>query len=181
MSDSQLLKTFMIVSYRHPRAYRRLHPTLRVVGKSLMTNLFDESASVLSNHISTQLESVQGSSAVRVGAIQRSASIHNLFSPLTCTLRGCKTDDNKYEYTYTIESYDCEPLKKTFVKDRPLRYDRLYMILYQEESNEKCNYLIKTDQLYPFTITETCGIIHIKDSKVDEFYEQRAMIASSIE
>ena len=167
MSDSQLLKTIMFVSYRHPRAYRRLHPRLRVVGKSLMTNLFDESASVLSNHISTQLESVQGSSAVRVGAIQRSASIHNLFSPLTCTLRGCKTDDNKYKYTYTIESYDCEPLKKTFVKDRPLRYNALDKILSQDESEEEDNDLIKTAELYPFTITETSGIIHLKDSKVD--------------
>ena len=53
MSDSQLLKTFMIVSHQHSRAYRRLHPRLRVVGKSLMTNLYDESVGVLSNHIST--------------------------------------------------------------------------------------------------------------------------------
>ena len=167
MSDSQLLKKFMIVSYQHRRAYRRLHPRLRVVGKSLMTNLYDEPAGVLSNHISTQLESMQGSSAVRVGAIHRSTSIHNLFSPLTFTLRGCKTDDNKYEYTYTIESYDCVPLKKTSVKDRPLRYDELDMILYQKESREQGNDLIKTAELYPFTITETSGIIHIKDSQVD--------------
>ena len=184
MSDSQLLKTFMFVSHQHSRAYRRLHPTLRVVGKSLMTNLFDESASVLSNHISTQLESVEGSSAVRVGAIQRSASIHNLFSPLTCTLRGCKTDNNKYEYTYTIESYDCEPLKKTSVKDRPLRYNALDKILSQNESQEKDYDLIKTAELHPITITETCGIIHIKDRKVDEFFEfsdETVLMASGIQ
>ena len=130
MSDSQLLKTFMFVSYQHSRAYRRLHPRLRVVGKSLMTNMFDERVGVLSNHISTRLESMEGSSGVRVLGTERSINAY-YFSPLTCTLRGCKTDDNKYEYTYTIESYDCEPLKKTFVKDRPLRYDRLHMILSQ--------------------------------------------------
>ena len=55
------------------------------------------------------------------------------------------------------------------------------MILSQEESREKDNDLIKTAELYPFTITETCGIIHLKDSKVDEFYEQTGLIASSIQ
>ena len=137
MSDSQLLKTFMFVSYQHPRAYRRLHPRLRVVGKSLMTNLFDGPASVFSNHVSTTLKSVQGSSGVIIGVREYKQSINPYyFSPLTCTLRGCKTDDNKYEYTYTIESYDCEPLKKTFIKERPLPYNGLYMIQYQLESEE---------------------------------------------
>ena len=180
MSDSQLLKTFMFVSHQHSRAYRWLHPRLRVVGKSLMTNLYDEPAGVFSNHISTRLEFVKGSSGVGVKGIQEWINPYS-FSPLTCTLRGCKTDNNKYEYTYTIESYDCEPLKKTFVKDRPLPYHRLNMILYQDESREQGNDLSKTAELYPFTITETCGIIHLKDSKVDQFYEKTGLIASSIE
>ena len=51
----------------------------------------------------------------------------------------------------------------------------------QEEQEEEENDLIKAAELYPFTITETSGIIHIKDSKVDEFYEETGLIASSIQ
>ena len=125
MSASDLPKTYMFVSMTKSMTYRRRHLRLEVLGPTVMTTLVDESVGAIGYYFSTSLIDGKQSKSVDVKASKPTDS----FSPVTCTLEGRKTVEHKYEYTYTIEAYNCVPFKTTYAKDEPLDYWRLSTIL----------------------------------------------------
>ena len=99
---------------------------------------------------------------------------------MTCTLEGRKTGKHKYEYTYTIEAYNCVPFKTTYAKDEPSDYLNLSRIV-DSSDTQYDDQDETTDSNYPFTIKEADGIIHLKDALVDKYYARRDSAASSIQ
>ena len=71
---------------------------------------------------------------------------------MTCTLEGRKTGKHKYEYTYTIEAYNCVPFKKTYAKDKPFDYSDLPRILLDSPDTLNGILYLLDDSNYPFTI-----------------------------
>ena len=110
MSASDLPKTYMFVSMTKSMTYKRKHPRLEVLGPTVTINLVDESVGAIGNYFSTSLSDGKQSKSVDVRASEQTDS----FSPVTYTLEGRKTGKHKYEYTYTVEAYNCVPFKTTY-------------------------------------------------------------------
>ena len=124
MSASDLPKTYMFVSMTKSMIYRRKHLRIQVC-PAITTNLVDESVGMIGNYFSTRLSDGYQSKSVVVIASEQTDS----FSPVTCTLEGRKTGKRKYEYTYTVQAYNCVPFITTYAKDKPLNYSNLARIV----------------------------------------------------
>ena len=118
MSASDLPKMYMFVPNKKSMTYRHRHPRLEVLGPTVSTTLVHESIGAIGNYFSTSLSDGYQSKSVVVIASEQTDS----FSPVTCTLEGRKIDNHRYEYTYTIEAYNCVPFKTTYARDIPLKY-----------------------------------------------------------
>ena len=125
MSASDLPKTYMFVSIKKSMTYRQKHPRLKVLGPTITTILVDESVAAIGHYFSTSLNDGYQGKCVDVKASEQNYS----FSPVTCTLEGLKINNHRYEYTYTIEAYNCVPFKTTYARDIPLKYWLLSTIL----------------------------------------------------